>query len=89
MTRLIFQYLLPLFLPAIAFLLWAWLSRQRHEKGFAGRIQEGPWPWLIAGGVVLVAAGLTWTALTSGGDATGRYVAPRLEDGRIIPGRIE
>jgi amino acid transporter len=52
-------------------------------------LQEGPWFWLILAGFVLMAGGLVYTALSTGGDAGGAYIAPRYEDGRIVPGRIE
>jgi hypothetical protein len=90
MTRLLIQYLLPLILPAVVFLIWAWLSRRGHATGgFQSRIQEGPWFWLILAGFVLMAGGLAYTAFSTGGDAGGRYIAPHYEDGRIVPGRIE
>jgi heme A synthase len=90
MTRLLIQYLLPLILPAVVFLIWAWLSRSRHATGgFGSRLQEGPWFWLILAGFVLMAGGLIYAALSTGGDAGGRYIAPQFEDGRIVPGRIE
>jgi nicotinamide riboside transporter PnuC len=90
MTRLLIQYLLPLILPAVIFLIWAWLSRHRHATGsLQSRLQEGPWLWLIVAGLVLMVGGLVYMALSTGGDAGGTYVAPRWEDGRIVPGRIE
>jgi hypothetical protein len=36
-----------------------------------------------------MAGGLVYTALSIGGVAGGAYIAPRYEDGRIVPGRIE
>jgi hypothetical protein len=90
MTRVLIEYLLPLIMPAAVFFFWAWLSRHQHAAGgFQSRLREGPWFWLILGGVVLMAGGLVYTALSTGGDAGGTYVAPRYEDGRIVPGRIE
>ena len=90
MTRVLIEYLLPLILPAAVFFIWAWLSRhQSATGGFQSRLREGPWFWLILGGVVLMAGGLVYTALSTGGEAGGTYVAPRYEDGRIVPGRIE
>lgn len=90
MIRALFEVLLPLILPAVAFLVWAWLSRRQHATGgFQGRLQEGPWFWLILGGLVLAAAGLVYAALSTGEDAGGTYIAPHVEDGRIVPGRFE
>jgi hypothetical protein len=39
--------------------------------------------------MVLAGASLVFTALSRGGDPTGRYIAPHLENGRVVPGRIE
>ena len=90
MTRLLIQYLLPLILPAVVFLIWAWLSqRGQATGGFQSRLQQGPWFWLVLAGFVLMAGGLVYTAVSTGGDAGGTYIAPRYEDGRIVPGRIE
>jgi hypothetical protein len=33
--------------------------------------------------------GLFYTALTTGSDPEGTYVAPRWEGGRIVPGHVE
>ena len=90
MTRLLLNYLLPLILPTLLFLLWAWFARRRQASGgVAQQLSSGPWFWLIMAGVVLAAGGLIYTALTHGGDPGGIYVAPRFEDGRVVPGRIE
>jgi heme A synthase len=90
MIRLLIQYLLPLILPTVVFLIWAWVGRRRDATGgFQSRLQEGPWFWLILAGFVLMAGGLVYTALSTSGDAGGTYVAPHYEDGRIVPGRIE
>ncbi len=90
MTRILLQYLLPLLLPAAIYLAWAWFSRGRQPAGApAAGLREGPWFWLILAGVALAAGGLVYTALI-GGEAPGEtYQAPRWEDGRIVPGRVE
>ncbi len=90
MTRVLLQYLLPLLLPMALYLLWAWFARKRQAAGAPPhRLREGPWFWSILAGVALAAAGLVYMALSTGGGPGGTYVAPRWEDGRIVPGRIE
>lgn len=90
MSRVLLQYLLPLLLPTILYLAWWWAfgRRQVHGGDQAAELTDGPWYWLIIGGVLLMAGGLIYTALTSGEAPGGRYVAPHLEDGRVVPGRV-
>jgi bacteriorhodopsin len=90
MSRVLLQYLLPLILPTVIYLIWALAIRDSGSgKKLATILREGPWFWLIVAGMLLAGASLVFTALSRGGDPTGRYVAPRLEDGRVIPGHIE
>ncbi len=90
MTRILLQYLLPLLLPIVLYLLWTWLAQRRQAAGGAPlRLQDGPWFWLILAGVVLTAAGLVFTAMVGGWEPGGIYQAPRWEDGQIVPGHME
>ncbi len=90
MTRILLQYLLPILLPALMFVAWIYSTREHEEAAHetVARIREGPWFWLIVGGVALMAIGLAYIAFE--GAAPGSvYHAPRYEDGRIIPGHAE
>ncbi len=91
MTRILLQYLLPLLLPAAVYIGWVWLARRtgKGEEGALTRLQEGPWFWLVAAGVALMVGGLVLTALMGQGQTEGTYTAPRLEDGRVIPGTVK
>ncbi len=82
------KYLLPFLLPALLFVLWVWLTR-RDEGRFGERIANGPWFWLIIGGVVCAAVVLSVTALTTGGEPGSTIVPPRYEDGRVVPAEIK
>lgn len=90
MTRIMLQYVLPLLLPALVFLVWVMLTRQRAggQETAMERLQKGPWFWLIVGGFALMAAGLAYVGLTQGSKPGGIYQAPRYEDGRVIPGGV-
>ena len=89
MTRILLQYLLPLILPTLVYLLWIWIAgRARTEEGVSRLASEGPWLWLIVAGVVLMGAGLAATALTGGMAPSGTYFAPHWEGGRVVPGQI-
>ena len=91
MSRVLLQYVLPLLLPTIIWLLW-WLAFGRNRSTAEGvniRIEQGPWFWLILGGLALLGLSLIYTAITHGFDPRGIYVAPRWEGGRVVPGRVE
>lgn len=88
MTRVLLQYLLPLILPTLLYLGWAWLN-QRRSAGPVEQLREGPWFWLVLAGVALMAAALVATALMSGVEPGTRIIAPKYEDGRVIPWHTE
>lgn len=91
MTRILLQYLLPLLLPTIMYLAW-WYLIGRMSKSPDGTpllLKQGPWFWLILSGLLLMSGGLIATAFLGGADPSGSYIAPRWEDGRIIPGHVE
>ena len=91
MSSVVLQYLLPLLLPTIVWLVW-WFAFGRQRAATGGgisRIEHGPWFWLILGGFALLGVSLIHTALTRGFDPKGKYIAPHVEDGRVVPGRVE
>ena len=89
MTRILLQYLLPLILPTLVYLLWVRIAgRARTVEGVNRLASEGPWLWLIVAGVVLMGAVLAASAWTGGSGPTGTYVAPRWEGGRVVPGHV-
>lgn len=95
MSRIIVEIVIPLLLPTVVWLLW-WVFRGRHQPprsaGDAVQtslLQHGPWFWLALIGLVLLAATFVSTALLSGYSPEGRFVAPRWENDRVVPGRVE
>jgi hypothetical protein len=90
MTRVLLQYLLPLLLPTVIYLVWWYLiGRATSAPGVPAPLREGPWFWLILAGVALMAAGLIVTAMMSGTDPTGTYVPPTWQGDTITPGRFK
>lgn len=91
MIRVLLEELLPLLLPTLVYLLWwAFFGRQRRTvTGETKPWYDGPWFWLILAGVGLSGAMLFYTAMHTGGAPTGTFVAPRYQDGRVIPGHID
>ena len=43
---------------------------------------------LVVCGLVMVIGGFVGLATFTGGDPEGTYVPPRVEDGRVVPGRV-
>jgi hypothetical protein len=80
MLRLLLQYVLPLVLPFLAYLIYARLS---HKTGGMG---DTPWIGLAAAGVGLLVVSLVSWGLLSGSDPGETYVPARFEDGQLVPG---
>jgi len=91
MSRVLLQYLLPLLLPTILWLIWyfAFGRWRAAAEGTASRLEHGPWFWLALGGLGLLGLSLIYTALIHGFDPSGTYVAPHLENGRVVPGHVK
>jgi hypothetical protein len=90
MSRALLTVILPLLLPTVLYLLWAFAMR-RAEVGKLGDLLRGlPWLWLSAAGVVLLVGVLVLVALGFGRSAdTAHYVPPRTVDGKVVPGHVE
>jgi hypothetical protein len=90
MIRIVFTYVLPLVLPTALYFLWAWWDGRRRRAGDAAAPgRTTPWVWLILAGVVLAMGILIYTALGRGAPAGSRIIAPRLQDGQVVPAQIE
>ena len=88
MSRVLLQILLPLFIPTVVVFLWVWLAPRLGIDSQSKVLQGTPWFWLIIAGVMLMAAGLTVTALTQGAPPGSQVIQPRLEDGRVVPAQV-
>jgi hypothetical protein len=92
MLRVLLEYVVPIVLPSLLYLAWLAYENRRIARGGEGvlrRWQEGPWAWLFAAGVALAVSGTLMLTLLRGNGIEGRYVPPRVEDGRIVPGHVE
>jgi Family of unknown function (DUF6111) len=84
MLRVLLQYLLPLLLP---FLLYAAYVALAHGR-LPSWLDLSSRQWVMLGGTglaLLIISLVTW-GLLSGSAPEERYIPPRLEDGRIVPG---
>ncbi|MCB2055784.1 MAG: hypothetical protein KDE35_16275 [Geminicoccaceae bacterium] len=85
MARILAQYILPFLLPFLGYFAYRLLV----DRG-RGYLSDTPWFMLTTIGLSLTVVSLIGLALTdAGGPADGVYIPPHMEDGRIVPGRIE
>mgnify|MGYP003627168813 CR=1 FL=1 len=97
MTRQILTIVLPLLTPFVVYYIWHWFYRRHQLAEAEGRQipqwQELPWTWLIISGAVLVSIVFALLAIFSmdldGSNAGGTYRTPHMENGVLVPGRIE
>jgi hypothetical protein len=88
MIRVFLTVILPLLLPTALYLLWISTLGAPHEGG-AMPWAAVPWVWLAGAGAVLLAIVLLVVTVGFGTPQQGVYVAPRWQNGHIIPGHIE
>jgi hypothetical protein len=50
--------------------------------------REAPWLWLLLAGAALLVLVLLLGIFNEGAPDQGRYLPPRMEDGRILPGEL-
>ncbi len=77
-------------LPFVVYALYAYLARRRARAAGAGvpDWSEGPWAWLTIIGLLFFVASFVALGLVTGGDPGDRYEPPKMEDGRVVPGRL-
>jgi hypothetical protein len=87
MPRELLTLFLPLVLPTVLYL--AWLRAMRwSQAGGAVSWRALPWVWLGLTGVGFAALVLFVVTVHFGTSAPGIYVAPHVENGRVVPGHI-
>jgi hypothetical protein len=84
-VRQFLEILLPLILPTLIYVAYVALARARGATGQP----EVPWFWLAAAGGFLVIVTFVAVALLGGAPPTDRYQAPRMENGKIMPGQFQ
>lgn len=85
MIRLIMTRTLLFALPFALYGAWLLLMRLRAKTPGP----HTPWTALIVAGLSLVAASFIYVGLTEGESTSGVYVAPHVENGKIVPGHVE
>ncbi len=84
MIRAIFGEALLFFLPFAVFALFLILQRQNPFRIAAWSESTA---WLVIAGLACVVVALVITGITSDRQ-TGAFEPPRLENGRVVPGRF-
>ena len=87
MIRVVLVNVLLLLLPLILYFTYVYLrSRKTPDSEI---MENAPIFWLLAAGTGLMLLGLLVLGQWETGELEGRYVPPRVEDGRIVPGHFE
>ncbi|HTP76682.1 MAG TPA: DUF6111 family protein [Rhizomicrobium sp.] len=86
MTRIILERLLLFAVPFLLYGAYLLLLRLRPASGAA---QSTPWTMLFIAGLSLFALSFVVWGLNEGEPTTGRYVAPHLVNGKIVPGYVQ
>ena len=84
----VLKYAIPLLLPFVLYFLWTFIERRRKAAG-GWEAMDTPWIWLSMTGLVLLIVSLLGTGLLIGSEPGGTYVPPHVEDGKVVPGRVE
>ena len=91
MLRSTLIHLLLLFAPTLIYIGYLILARKIDMgSGKRAKAMRGlPWLPLLGFGLVLVFSSLVALAFSSGGEPDRPYQPPRLEDGEIVPAKVE
>jgi Family of unknown function (DUF6111) len=87
MVRIVIQQLLLFLLPIAVYLGYALWQRERARRAGTDVVglEQGPWFWLIAGGLILSIAGFVVLGASKGVRPTS-YVPAHIENGKVVPG---
>ncbi|MBL4719586.1 MAG: hypothetical protein JKY20_00425 [Alphaproteobacteria bacterium] len=84
---------LPLAAPFVVYFIWWYASKHRTLADIEGRKpsawEELPWTWLVIVGCGLIAITMIALATVSIEGVDRVYYPSHIEDGKIVPGRME
>ena len=91
MLRTALFHIILLIAPAVLFMMYLVIARKVRlsKSDTAKMLRELPWPWLLGIGIALMAASLIVLSMSSGEDRGGTYVPPHMEDGQVVPAKVE
>ena len=87
MVRKILFHVIPFLLPFIVYGIYVFATYRARAKGAA--FDEAPWYWLFSIGLALTALSLIAVWAFTGVQGGGEYIAPQVEEGRIVPGKFK
>ncbi|MGZ5998484.1 MAG: DUF6111 family protein [Rhizomicrobium sp.] len=86
MTRIILERMLLFVVPFALYGIYLLLMRMRPPQPST---QSTPWTMLFIAGLSLFALSFVIWGFTEGEPTTGRYVAPHVVNGKIVPGYVQ
>ena len=91
MLRTAIFHIILLMAPAVLFMMYLVIARKVRlsKSDTAKMLRELPWPWLLGIGIALMAASLVVLSMSSGEDRGCNYVPPHMEDGQVVPAKVE
>ena len=92
MIRKLITVVLPFLVPFVAYWIYWWAAKRRQIAAAQGKppsvLESFPWTWLVTAGTGLAIVTLSLTVILGGNDPSSQYHSPRLEDGKVVPGRF-
>ena len=91
MARILLNYLLPLFLPILLYLIWIYILRQRSKKtkdDVPSINSIGIFSSIVTGILLMMLSIIIAAVLGGSPPGRGDYQSPRYEDGKIIPPKL-
>ncbi len=85
MRRILFEHLPFFLLPFVLYGFFLLLLRLRPPDA----ARSHPWTALVIAGLSLFALSFVVWGVFDGDPTTGTYVAPHMENGRIVPGYVK
>ena len=91
MIRIVIQHLLLFLLPLAAYVVYLSIMRRRATMRGTPQPQweDGPWFWLVVGGLALTLAAFVALGFTGGYEPDTNYVPSRIENGKVVPGKSQ
>ena len=84
MSRIVLERLTLFAVPFVIYAVFVLLQRLRPPTP----ARAHPWALLSIAGLVLFALSFLIWGITAGEPTTGTYVAPHLDNGKIVPGYV-
>jgi len=90
-VKLFFTKILPLLLPIAIYMGWLFYARKRAKALGTGnpKARDAPWSIMLMSGLGVMILAMVILGVWSGEKPGGTYLPSHVEDGEIVPGRVE